>query len=48
MIRKLDKLWFRLLGATHRWLVRRAQAHNRREKMRRFWRVLSRQKAALN
>lgn len=48
MIRKLDKLWFRLLGATHRWLVRRAQAHGRREKMRRFRRLMARQKPALN
>lgn len=48
MIRKVDKLWFRLLGGTHRWLVRRAKAHNRREKMRRFRRHLAWQKAALN
>jgi hypothetical protein len=48
MIRKLDKLWFRLLGATYRWLVRRAKAHGRREKMRRFRRHLAWQKAALN
>ena len=41
MIRKLDQLWFRLLCATHRWLVRRGQAHCRREKQRRFYRLLA-------
>lgn len=48
MIRKLDKLWFRLLCATYRWLVRRAQAHSRREKWRRFRRHLEWQRSALN
>jgi hypothetical protein len=48
VIRKYDKLWFRLLGMAHRWLVHRAQAHGRREKMRRFRRLLARQKPALN
>ena len=41
MIRKLDKLWFKLLGTTHRWVLRRADAHCRREKMRRFRRLMS-------
>jgi hypothetical protein len=27
MIRKLDKLWFRLLGIIHRWTIRQAEAH---------------------
>ena len=40
MIRKLDKLWFRLLGVLYRWALRRGQAHCRREKMRRFRRHL--------
>ena len=48
MIRKLDKLWFRLLGALFRWTLRRGQAHCRREKMRRFRRHLAWQKAHLN
>ena len=40
--------WFRLLGAVHRWVVRRAQAHCRRETLRRFRRQLAWQKAHLN
>ena len=48
MLRKLDKLWFELLRATYRWLVRRAQAHCHREKMRRFKRHLAWQKTHLN
>jgi hypothetical protein len=41
MIRTLDKLWFRLLQAIYRWMVRRAEAHCRREKERRFRRILA-------
>ena len=48
MIRKLDRLWFRLLGVVHRWTIRRGQAHCRREKMRRFWRHLAWQNSNLN
>ncbi|HMP82595.1 MAG TPA: hypothetical protein PKA41_07795 [Verrucomicrobiota bacterium] len=48
MIRKLDKLWFWLLGVIHRWRLRRGQAHCRREKLRRFRRHLAWQKAHLN
>lgn len=48
MIRKLDKLWFRLLGTLYRWVLRRANAHCRREKFRRFQRLLASQKAYLN
>jgi hypothetical protein len=48
MIQKLDKLWFRLLGMAYRWILRRAGAHCRREKVRRFWRHLAWQKAHLN
>ena len=48
MIRKFDKLWFRLLGKFYHWILRRAEAHYRREKMRRFWRHLAWQKAHLN
>jgi hypothetical protein len=48
MMCKLDKLWFKLLCATYRWLVRRAQAHSRREKMRRFQRHLAWQRNILN
>jgi hypothetical protein len=40
MIGKIDKLWFRFLQATHRWLVRRAEAHCHREKQRRFRRLM--------
>jgi hypothetical protein len=48
MIRKLDKLWFRLLGVLYCWAVRCAQAHFRREKLRRFRRHLAWQKTHLN
>jgi hypothetical protein len=48
MIRKLDKLWFELLRATYRWLVRRAKAHSQREKVRRFRRHLAWQNTSLN
>ena len=48
MIRRLDKLWFRLLGALYRWAVRRGQAHGRREKVRRFRRHLAWSKNYLN
>ena len=48
MFRKLDKLWFRLLGLLYRWAVRRGQAHCRREKLRRFRRHLAWQTAHLN
>lgn len=48
MIRKLDKLWFRLMCATYRWLVRRAQAHCQREKQRRFQRLMASSRNFLN
>jgi hypothetical protein len=48
MIRKLDKLWFRLVGVVHRWTLRRGQAHCRREMMRRFRRIMAWQKNFLN
>ena len=48
MIRKLDKWWFRLLGKVHGWTVRRAQAHCRREKMRRLRRHMEWQKSQRN
>jgi len=48
MIRKLDKLWFRLLGMAHRWTLRRGRAHCHRQKMRRFRRLMARQNPALN
>jgi len=48
MIRELDRLWFRLLLAAHRWLVRRGLAHCEREKERRFWRFMDRQNHLLN
>jgi hypothetical protein len=48
MIRKIDRLWFELLRAMYRWLVRRAQAHCHREKMRRFRRLLAWQNHHLN
>ena len=48
MIRKLDKSWFRLLGVIHRWTIRCAQAHCRREKERRFRRLMEWQNQHLN
>lgn len=48
MIRKLDKLWFRLLGTAYHWILRQAEAHCRREKMRRFRRHLAWQNTHLN
>jgi len=48
MIRKFDKLWFRLLGVVHRWTIRRGRAHCQREKLRRFRRLMAWQKSVLN
>lgn len=48
MIRKLDRYWFWVLGVMHGWVVRRAQAHCRREKRRRFERFLAWQRTHLN
>ncbi|HLP76879.1 MAG TPA: hypothetical protein VK327_08160 [Candidatus Paceibacterota bacterium] len=48
MIRKLDRLWFRLLAVTFRWLLRRGQAHCQREQVRRFRRHLAGKKTFLN
>ena len=48
MIRKLDRLWFRLLGRLHNWVVRCAQAHCQREKLRRFRRHQAWQKNQRN
>jgi len=48
MIRSLDKLWFQILQAMYRWLVRRAEAHSRREKQRRFLRLMQWQNAWKN
>ncbi len=48
MIRELDKLWFKLLCAMHRWLVQRAKAHSQRERVRRFRRHLAWQRSVRN
>ena len=40
MIRKLDRFWFRVLGFIHCWTIRQAEAHCRREKERRFRRLM--------
>ncbi|HOC57306.1 MAG TPA: hypothetical protein PKI20_16930 [Verrucomicrobiota bacterium] len=34
MIRRLDKVWFGLLGKTHRWILCQVAAHYRREMVR--------------
>ncbi len=34
MIRRLDKVWFGLLGRAHRWILCRVGAHYRREMVR--------------
>ena len=41
MFQKLDKIWFQILGRVHRWTIRQAQAHCRREKNRRFRRLMA-------
>jgi hypothetical protein len=48
MMRRVDKYWYRVLGAVHGWVVRRARAHSGREKMRRFRRYVAAQRAHLN
>ena len=47
-IRAMDKRWFNFLGVVHRWTVRQAEAHCRREKERRFQRLFSWQNHHLN
>ncbi len=48
MMRRLDKLWFHTLGVVHGWVLRRGQAHCRRERLRRFRRFLAEQQSHLN
>jgi len=48
MIRRLDRYWFRLLGAAHGWVLRRAQAHCRRETLWRLEQLVAWQKTHLN
>ncbi len=48
MIWRLDRLWFRVLGVVHRWLLRRFQAFCRRELLRRLRRQVAWQKPHLN
>ncbi len=48
MIGRLDRWWCCLLGTAYRWIVRRVNAHYRREARRQFWRQLAWQKAHLN
>ena len=48
ILRKLDRLWFRALGKVHRWTIRQGQAHCRRQKQRRFQRLMKSQNPHLN
>ena len=48
MIRELDRVWFGLLCATHRWLVRRGRAYCDRENLRQFRRFINQQNPRLN
>lgn len=48
MIRRMDFLWFRLLGAGCCWIRCRVNAHHRRELVRRLEDHVSWQKAHLN
>ena len=48
MILSLDRCWLRVLGAAHGWLLRGAQAHYRREILRRVRRHVAWQRAELN
>ena len=43
MIHQIDKLWFKALGKVHRWTIRQGQAHCRRQKLRRFKRLMKSQ-----
>jgi len=47
-IRDLDRFWFRVLGFIHRWTIRQAESHCRREKLRRFQRLMASNRAFLN
>jgi hypothetical protein len=48
MIGRLDRWWFCLLIRGHRWIVRRLNAHCRRESLRCFRRQLACQNPHLN
>ena len=48
MMRRLDNLWFRVLAAAYRWIVRRLNGHCRRKTLRCFRRHLACQKPHLN
>ncbi len=48
MMRKLDNVWFRLLGVLQRGVVRCEEARCRREKLRRFRCHLAGQRTHLN
>ena len=48
MIRRLDRLWFRLLAAAYRRAVRGVEAHARREMVRRLRRQVEWQRWDLN
>jgi hypothetical protein len=48
MIRKLDKFWFLVLAFIYRWTIRQAVAHCRREKQRRFRRLMASSRNFLN
>jgi len=60
VIRRVDNLWFGLLGRAHRWMLRRvaahfgrkmvrgAEAHRRQEAVRRLEQHLASQKPHLN
>jgi hypothetical protein len=41
LVRSFDKFWFRTLGVIHCWTIRQAEAHCRREKERRFRRLMA-------
>jgi hypothetical protein len=48
MLRKFDRFWFHVLGVVHRWTIRQAGAHCRREKERRFRRLMASGRSFLN
>jgi hypothetical protein len=41
MFKNLDKFWFLILASVNRWTIRQGEAHCRRERERRFRRVLA-------
>ena len=48
MIHRIDKFWFRALGKVNHWTIRQAHAHCRRERERRFRRLMAKLNSGQN